>query len=59
VTPSGEQASRFALLWSVTGGEPQTYVELDGCHRIMLVDHPGAPIIGQGDAALAELIDKP
>ncbi|MGW5667194.1 hypothetical protein [Micromonospora sp. NPDC003776] len=43
----------------MTGGEPQTYVELDGCHRIMSVDYPGAPIMAQGDAALAELIDKP
>lgn len=59
VAACGERASRFALLWSVTGGEPQTYVELDGCHRVMLVDYPGAPIIAQGDAALAELIDKP
>ncbi|MBQ0902885.1 hypothetical protein [Micromonospora sp. U21] len=51
-------ASRFALLWSVAGGDPQTYVELDGCHRIMVIVHPGGPVIAQGDAALAELIGK-
>ncbi|MGW3805808.1 hypothetical protein [Micromonospora sp. NPDC005113] len=52
------QASRFALLWSVAGGDPQTYVELDGCHRIMVVAASGGTVIAQGDAALAELIDK-
>ncbi|MFG3715232.1 hypothetical protein [Micromonospora sp. NPDC047730] len=52
-------ASRFALLWSVAGGDPQTYVELDGCRRIMVVAYPGGPVIAQGDAALAELIDEP
>jgi hypothetical protein len=57
--PCSAPASRFALLWSVTGGDRQTtYVELDGCHRIMVVI-PGGPVIAQGDAALAELIDKP
>ncbi|SCE98453.1 hypothetical protein GA0070607_3989 [Micromonospora coriariae] len=52
-------ASRFALLWSVAGGDPQTYVELDGCHRIMVVAASDGPVLAQGDAALAELIDKP
>ncbi|MER7334104.1 MULTISPECIES: hypothetical protein [unclassified Micromonospora] len=52
-------ASRFALLWSVAGGDPQTYVELDGCRRIMVVAYPGGPVLAQGDAALAALIDKP
>lgn len=56
-----EQASRFALLRSTSGGDPQTYVELDGCHRIMVVGGvrpPGRTVMAQGDAALAELIDK-
>ncbi|NBE80178.1 hypothetical protein [Micromonospora rubida] len=57
--PCSAHASRFALLWSVTGGDPQTYVELDGCYRIVAVAYPGGPVIAQGDAALAELIDKP
>ncbi|MFG3330205.1 hypothetical protein [Micromonospora chersina] len=57
---SSRQRSQWAgrpLCWQRIG--PQTYVELDGCHRIILVDPPGAPIIAQGGAALAELIDKP
>ncbi|MER7444525.1 hypothetical protein [Micromonospora avicenniae] len=57
--PCSARASRFALLWSVTSADTQTYVELDGCHRIMMVVPPGGPIIAQGDAALAELIGKP
>ncbi|MEH0971245.1 hypothetical protein V6U77_08955 [Micromonospora sp. CPCC 205546] len=59
--PCSAHASRFALLRSVTGGDPQTYVELDGCRRIMVVTYPGAggPVIAQGDDALAKLIDKP
>lgn len=60
--PCSARASRFALLWPTTGGDPETYVELDGCHRIMVVGwvrYPGGPVIAQGDAALAELIDKP
>jgi hypothetical protein len=55
-------ASRFALLWSTAGGDPETYVELDGCHRIMVVGwvlYSDGPFMAQGDAALAELIDKP
>jgi hypothetical protein len=59
--PCSAHASRFALLRSVAGGDPQTYVELDGCRRIMVVPRPGAggPVIAQGDATLTELIDKP
>ncbi|TDC40042.1 hypothetical protein E1211_02045 [Micromonospora sp. 15K316] len=52
-----EQASRFALLWATTGEDPQTYVELDGCHRVMVVRGDGS-VPAQGDAALAELIDE-
>jgi hypothetical protein len=55
-------ASRFALLWPTSGGDPETYVELDGCRRVMVVGgvlYPGGPVMAQGDAALAELIDKP
>ncbi|MFI7523855.1 hypothetical protein [Micromonospora globbae] len=59
--PCSAHAGRFALLRSVAGGDPQTYVELDGCRRIMVVPRPGAggPVIAQGDAVLTELIDKP
>ncbi|MFJ8580917.1 hypothetical protein [Micromonospora sp. NPDC093277] len=59
VEPCGRHASRFALLWSVAGDGPQTYVELDGCHRIMVVANPGGQVIAQGGTALAELLDKP
>ncbi|MEU5567861.1 hypothetical protein [Micromonospora musae] len=52
-----EQASRFALLWATTGEDPQTYVELDGCHRVMVVRVDGS-VLAQGDAALAKLIDE-
>jgi hypothetical protein len=51
------QASRFALLRPTTGDDPETYVELDDCNRI--VRYSGGPVMAQGDAALAELIDKP
>lgn len=60
--PCSARASRFALLRPTTGDDPETYVELDGCHRIMVVGwvrYPGGPVMSQGDAALAELIDKP
>ncbi|MET7750404.1 hypothetical protein [Micromonospora sp. NPDC005367] len=56
-----EQSRRFALLWPTSGEDPQTYVELDGCHRIMVVGgvrSPGGPVMAQGDAALAELIER-
>jgi hypothetical protein len=58
--PCSARASRFAVLRATTGEDPGTYVELDGCHRIMVTPHPdaGGPAIAQGDAALAELIDK-
>jgi hypothetical protein len=57
--PCRTHAGRFALLQPVTDGGPTTYVELDGCHRIMSGAGPGGPVIAQGDAALAGLLDQP
>ncbi|MDG9677987.1 hypothetical protein [Micromonospora sp. DH14] len=57
--PCSTRASRFALLIPLTTSEPRTYVELDGCRRITVRVAPDQRTIGQGDAALIELIDKP
>jgi hypothetical protein len=57
--PCGTHAGRFALLQPVTDGGPPTYGELDGCHRIMADAGRGGPVLAQGDAALAELLDQP
>ncbi|MFC7761792.1 hypothetical protein ACFQY4_29915 [Catellatospora bangladeshensis] len=56
--PCTEHARRFALVHSVSGFDPQNYVELGGCHRIMSTGS-GGTVFAQGEAALAELIDKP
>ncbi|MHA4945925.1 hypothetical protein ACX27O_01275 [Micromonospora sp. SD19] len=57
--PCSTRASRFAVLIPLTTSEPRTYVELDGCRRITVRVAPDQRTIGQGDAALIELIDKP
>ncbi|BCJ74486.1 hypothetical protein CS0771_40300 [Catellatospora sp. IY07-71] len=56
--PCNEHASRFAVVHSVSGFDPQHYVELGGCHRIMSTG-TGGTVFAQGEAALAELLDKP
>ncbi|MGW3854920.1 hypothetical protein [Micromonospora arida] len=57
--PCNARASRFAVLRPMTGSDPRTYVELDGCRRITVVAAGDRRVIAQGDAALIELIDKP
>ncbi|MFE0526596.1 hypothetical protein ACFW0V_03250 [Micromonospora parva] len=57
--PCSTRASRFAVLIPLTTNEPRTYVELDGCRRITVRFAPDQRTIGQGDAALIELIDNP
>ncbi|MFF5181448.1 hypothetical protein ACFY2Q_25750 [Micromonospora sp. NPDC000316] len=49
-------ASRFAVLRPMDGGGRESYVELDGCRRVMVVPPSGGPRLGQGDAALAALL---
>ncbi len=56
--PCNVHASRFALVWSASGADPLTYVELGGCHRIMSTGI-GGTVLAQGDAALAALLAKP
>lgn len=56
--PCTTDAGRFALLRSVTNSRPLIYVELDGCHRVMTEKDYGGPLLAQGDAALAALIDS-
>ncbi|MET8092377.1 hypothetical protein [Micromonospora sp. NPDC005220] len=57
--PCNVRASRFAVLRPMTGSDPRAYVELDGCRRITVVAAGDRRVIGQGAAALIELIDKP
>ncbi|CCH20901.1 hypothetical protein [Micromonospora lupini] len=49
-------ASRFAVLRSLDGGEPEWYVELDACRRFVVVAAAGGTQLGQGDATLAALL---
>ncbi|MFC4019456.1 hypothetical protein ACFOW4_16145 [Micromonospora sp. GCM10011542] len=52
-------ASRFAVLRPADGAAaPHWYVELDGCRRFLVVSATGPPQLGQGDAALAELLAR-
>lgn len=51
-------ASRFAVLSSADGVAGEVYVELDGCRRIMTDLATGTPVLAQGDAGLAALLDQ-
>jgi hypothetical protein len=51
-------ASRFAVLSSADGVAGEVYVELDGCQRVMTVPATGSPVLAQGDAGLAALLDQ-
>ncbi|PWR12836.1 hypothetical protein DKT68_02175 [Micromonospora acroterricola] len=58
-TACATPASRFAVLRPLDGtGGPDRYVELDGCRRFLVVPPAGGPQLGQGDAALAELLRR-
>ncbi|MFG2045415.1 hypothetical protein [Dactylosporangium sp. NPDC048998] len=51
-------ASRFALLRPTDDTSGEVYVELDGCHRVLLTPGSGGAALRQGDTALADRIDK-
>jgi hypothetical protein len=51
-------ASRFAVLRLADGAAGEVYVELDGCQRVMVVPAAGSPVLAQGDAGLAGLLDQ-
>ncbi|MFF4877656.1 hypothetical protein [Micromonospora sp. NPDC000668] len=58
-TECATPASRFAVLRPLDGtGGPDRYVELDGCLRFLVVAPTGGSQLGQGDAALAELLGR-
>ncbi|MFC0503038.1 hypothetical protein [Micromonospora costi] len=54
--PCTTPAGRFALLRPVDGPGTEVYVELDGCHRILVVTPGGSATLGQADRALAGLL---
>ncbi|KOX10889.1 hypothetical protein ADK66_06870 [Micromonospora sp. NRRL B-16802] len=54
--PCGTPASRFAVLRQLDGSGAESYVELDGCRRVLVTPLGGGSRLGQGDAALTALL---